>query len=337
MDPGGALNVQEQPRQRQLRPGGQLRTAALAAQRQQPASITQSDGSVPYRTVGIYDTALDLDGTTPGGTTVRLGYACSGRYHAERKRGFERHPQHPFGRQVRRRPFQCPVGPRRFRPRRAGRFQRYYRDPVRRVRTIVGVSYNAVTSPFPCCLSSAARPRQAALRSSTIPASGDVETRSQRQHDDRLPPAGQSPEASSSAVPRSPPAAHSPPTPPQRSSGAVSTPSSYLTSVFDLGDIAPTGLTNAQFLAAMNNLSGDSVWTEGRRRLVQLQLHLGARALHFRPPRRRCHRTRRICMARETAGNRVTFCRRRAAGVIVIADLQRSHSSTRRSAPMPGQ
>ena len=38
--------------------------------------------------------------------------------------------------------------------------------------------------------------------------------------------------------------------------------SSYLTSVFDLGDIAPAGLTDAAFLAAMNNLSGDSVWTK---------------------------------------------------------------------------
>ena len=39
-------------------------------------------------------------------------------------------------------------------------------------------------------------------------------------------------------------------------------PPNYLTSVVDLGDIAPTGLTNAQFLAAMNNIGGDSVWTE---------------------------------------------------------------------------
>ena len=28
--------------------------------------------------MGIYDTALDLNGTTPGGTTVRVGYACPG-------------------------------------------------------------------------------------------------------------------------------------------------------------------------------------------------------------------------------------------------------------------
>jgi hypothetical protein len=38
-------------------------------------------------------------------------------------------------------------------------------------------------------------------------------------------------------------------------------PSSYLISTFDLGDIAPIGLTDTQFLADMNNLSGDSVWT----------------------------------------------------------------------------
>jgi hypothetical protein len=39
--------------------------------------ITQST-AVPYRTVGIYDTVSNLDGTTPGGTTVRLGYASPG-------------------------------------------------------------------------------------------------------------------------------------------------------------------------------------------------------------------------------------------------------------------
>ena len=49
---------------------------ALAAQ-VNSGVITQSTG-VPYRTVGIYDTASNLDGTTPGGTTVRLGYASPG-------------------------------------------------------------------------------------------------------------------------------------------------------------------------------------------------------------------------------------------------------------------
>lgn len=37
--------------------------------------------------------------------------------------------------------------------------------------------------------------------------------------------------------------------------------SSYLTSPFDLGDIAPSGLTDTQFMADMNNVSTDSVWT----------------------------------------------------------------------------
>jgi autotransporter-associated beta strand protein len=37
-------------------------------------------------------------------------------------------------------------------------------------------------------------------------------------------------------------------------------PPNYLNAVWDLGDVAPAGLTEAQFTAALNNAAGDSVW-----------------------------------------------------------------------------
>jgi hypothetical protein len=39
------------------------------------------------------------------------------------------------------------------------------------------------------------------------------------------------------------------------------TPASYLVATWDLGNVAPTGLTEAQFTAALNNAAADSVWT----------------------------------------------------------------------------
>jgi hypothetical protein len=40
------------------------------------------------------------------------------------------------------------------------------------------------------------------------------------------------------------------------------TPASYLVSLWDLGNIAPAGLTEAAFTGAMNNAAADSVWTK---------------------------------------------------------------------------
>ena len=37
-------------------------------------------------------------------------------------------------------------------------------------------------------------------------------------------------------------------------------PPNYLVAVWDLGNVAPAGLTEAQFMAALNHAAGDSVW-----------------------------------------------------------------------------
>jgi hypothetical protein len=38
------------------------------------------------------------------------------------------------------------------------------------------------------------------------------------------------------------------------------TPANYLVATWDLGNIAPTGLTEAQFMSPLNNAAGDSIW-----------------------------------------------------------------------------
>ncbi len=218
--------------------------------------ITQSTG-VSYRTVGIYDTASNLDGTTPGGKTVRLGYASPGdtmlRGKADSSDIINILSAGKFG-----------VGSSNARWDEGDFDHNAMVDSSDIIALLAAGTYNTGTynSPVIGSLLVVSGPPSSLLATVIYnPASGDVkiDPNGNTMSGFRLRDSAGNFFVAGAAFPAG--GAFTTDTAAEKFWSTFSS-SSYLTSVFDLGDIAPSGLTDAQFMADMNNLSGDSVWTK---------------------------------------------------------------------------
>jgi fibronectin-binding autotransporter adhesin len=230
--------------------------SALAAQVN--SGVIAQSTTTPYRAVGLYDTATNLDGTTPGGTTVRLGYASPGdtmlRGHVDSSDILNILSAGKYG-----------IGPSSARWDQ-GDFTHDGQVDSSDILDLLaagtyntGVSYN-VEVAAPKLLVVGGSPSSSRATIIYNPVTGDVEIdpNGNTMTGFRLLDSAGSFFGASAAFP--PGGAFTTDTGMEKFWSTFSS-SSYLTSVFDLGLIAPTGLTDAQFEAALNNLSGDSVWT----------------------------------------------------------------------------
>jgi hypothetical protein len=218
--------------------------------------ITQSS-AVPYRTVGIYDTALNLDGLTPGGTTVRLGYASPGdtmlRGKVDSSDILNILSAGKYG-----------IGPSNARWDEGDFDHNFLVDSSDIIAVLASGEYNTGTSynsPIGPMLVVGGPPSSLLATIIYNSANGDVkiDPNGNTMTGFRLRDSAGSFFVASAVFP--PGGAFTTDTAAEKFWSTFSS-GSYLTSVFDLGDIAPSGLTDAQFLADMNNLSGDSVWTK---------------------------------------------------------------------------
>jgi fibronectin-binding autotransporter adhesin len=227
--------------------------AALAANVNSGA-IYQSTGA-PDRTVGIYDTALNLDGATPGGRTVRVGYAAPGdtmlRGHVDSSDIINLLAAGKYG-----------VGPSNARWDEGD----FTHDSQVNSSDLIAVLAAGVFDCGPydsgghgmVILGPPSATRATLIYDAM---SGDV----------KIDPNGNTMTGlrlKDSAANFFVGTASFPP------GGAFTTdsaaekfwssfnPPNYLVATWDLGNICPAGLTEAQFAAALNNASGDSVWTK---------------------------------------------------------------------------
>ncbi|MGA2030972.1 MAG: autotransporter-associated beta strand repeat-containing protein [Thermoguttaceae bacterium] len=220
-------------------------------------AVTQT-AAASNRTVGIYDTALNLDGTTPGGTTVRLGYACPGdtmlRGQVTSSDIINILSAGKYN-----------IGPSNARWDQGDFTHDGKVDSSDIIAMLQAGTYNNGTYPSVATAGPALviGGLPSAGRATIIynAASGDVEIDpdGNTMTGFRLWDSAGNFFVGSPVFP--PGGAFTTDDATQKFWGCFNPPN-YLTSVVDLGDIAPAGLTNAQFMAAMNNSSGDSVWTK---------------------------------------------------------------------------
>jgi hypothetical protein len=214
--------------------------AALAASVNSGA-IYQSTGA-PDRTVGIYDTALNLDGSTPGGRTVRMGYAAPG-----------------------------------------DSMLRGYVDSSDIINILASGKYDAGPSGARWDEGDFTHDSQVdsrdliALLSAGVFDGGPYDSGGLMQVIGGPPSAGRATiiyDNTTGDVKIDPNGNFFVGTASFPPGGAFTTdsaaekfwssfnPANYLNALWDLGNICPAGLTEAQFAAALNNASGDSVWTK---------------------------------------------------------------------------
>jgi hypothetical protein len=228
------------------------------ALRQNVASgvITETT-SAANRTVGIYDTAMNLDGTTPGGTTVRLGYACPGDTMLRGKVDSSDIVNILSAGHYN-------IGPSNARWDQGD----FNHDGKVDSSDIIGILAAGVYNSGPYDAggmgpSLVIGGLPSAGRATLIydAASGDVklDPNGNTMTGFRLLDGAGSFFVGSAIFP--PGGAFTTDTAAEKFWGCFNPPN-YLTSEWDLGDIAPAGLTEVQFEAGLNNLSGDSVWTK---------------------------------------------------------------------------